>query len=161
MPYSWTGCYIGGEIGGLWARKEWTDNAFNDRFFGQSFGAHNANGFLGGFQAGCDYQFGGGFVIGIQADYDWTSAKVSSANVLVDPRWSQVIVAFNAAPFAQTVKERSLRGMALQLHPVQHTSVDERIGPAEALGVLFRTPTALLLTVGFIYEWRKGALEWE
>jgi outer membrane immunogenic protein len=90
LTYNWTGCYIGGEIGGLWARKEWTDNAFNDRFFGQSFGAHNANGFLGGFQAGCDYQFGGGFVIGIQADYDWTSAKVSSANVLVDPRFTSI-----------------------------------------------------------------------
>jgi outer membrane immunogenic protein len=73
--YNWTGCYIGGEIGGLWARKQWTDDVL-----GQSFGSHNASGFLGGLQAGCDLQFGGGFVIGVQADYDWTNAKGSNVN---------------------------------------------------------------------------------
>src|SRR5437899_10843355 len=58
--FSWTGCYFGGHIGGVWARKEWTvhDPAFPSRF-GQSEGSHDANGFLGGVQAGCGYQFEG------------------------------------------------------------------------------------------------------
>jgi len=79
--WSWTGCYIGGHVGGLWAKKDWTDRTPGDDFFGQSLGGHNANGWLGGAQAGCDYQFAGGFVIGIQGDYAWADAKGSN----VDP----------------------------------------------------------------------------
>jgi outer membrane immunogenic protein len=73
--FSWTGCYIGGHIGGLWARKEWTgrDAAFGAPI-GTNFGSHDADSWLGGVQAGCDYQFAGGFVIGIQGDYAWTDA---------------------------------------------------------------------------------------
>ena len=80
--YSWTGCYIGGHVGGLWARKQWTDNDPGDLFFGQSDGTHNPSGFLGGAQAGCDYQFAGGFVIGIAGDYAWTNAEATSTSVL-------------------------------------------------------------------------------
>ena len=81
--FSWTGCYFGGHIGGLWARKEWTvrDPAFPSRF-GQSEGSHDANGFLGGVQAGCDYQFAGGFVIGVAGDYAWTDASGSNASLV-------------------------------------------------------------------------------
>ena len=48
----------------------------------ESFGSHDTDGFLGGIQGGCDYQFAGGFVIGIQADYAWTNADSSSVSVL-------------------------------------------------------------------------------
>jgi outer membrane immunogenic protein len=85
--FSWTGCFIGGNAGGLWARKEW---ASRDQFFagaapipvGTSYGTHDLNSWVGGVQAGCDYQFGGGFVIGIQGDYDWSNANGSSNNLL-------------------------------------------------------------------------------
>src|SRR6266542_2626224 len=50
--FSWTGCYFGGHIGGLWARKEWTVRDPADPFFGQSDGSHRADGFLGGVRAG-------------------------------------------------------------------------------------------------------------
>jgi outer membrane immunogenic protein len=73
--YSWTGCYVGGNVGGLWAHKEWTD-----RDIGVPLGSHDANSWLGGVQAGCNYQFAGGWVVGIQADYDWTDAKGSNAS---------------------------------------------------------------------------------
>jgi outer membrane immunogenic protein len=82
--FSWTGCYIGGHIGGLWARKEWTNR---DPFFaplGANLGSHDADSWLGGVQAGCDYQFAGGFVIGIQGDYAWTDANGSNDD-LTDP----------------------------------------------------------------------------
>jgi outer membrane immunogenic protein len=77
--FSWTGCYVGGHIGGLWARKEWTgrDTAFGAPI-GTNFGSHDADSWLGGVQAGCDYQFAGGFVIGIQGDYAWTDAEGSN-----------------------------------------------------------------------------------
>src|SRR5947209_20369946 len=53
--FSWTGCYFGAHIGGLWARKEWTvrDPAFRP-LLGLSEGCHDATGFLRRVQAGCE-----------------------------------------------------------------------------------------------------------
>jgi outer membrane immunogenic protein len=73
----WTGCYFGGHVGGVWTRKEWVVRDPASPFFGQSDGSHNADGFLGGVQGGCDYQFAGGFVIGVAGDYAWTDASGS------------------------------------------------------------------------------------
>jgi outer membrane immunogenic protein len=77
--FSWTGCYVGGNVGGLWVHKEWIDRS---EFFGQSDGTHDPSGWVGGLQAGCDYQFAGGFVVGIAGDYDWTNANSSNASIL-------------------------------------------------------------------------------
>src|SRR5712692_4987254 len=79
--FTWTGCYVGGNVGGLWVNKEWIDRIPGDPFFGASFGTHTANAALGGLQAGCNYQVSS-WVLGIQGDYDWTNAKGSNANVL-------------------------------------------------------------------------------
>jgi outer membrane immunogenic protein len=65
---TWTGCYLGGNIGYGWSKKEYfrpSDGA-NDGF-------HTADGFVGGGQIGCDYQFAGNWVIGIQGMFDWTN----------------------------------------------------------------------------------------
>ena len=73
--FTWTGCYIGGNAGGIWANSDWSDTIIGD------FGSNTPSGALGGVQAGCNYQ-AGGFVVGIQGDYDWTSINSSVANVL-------------------------------------------------------------------------------
>ncbi len=85
--YNWTGCYIGGHVGGLWARKQWEVREPLDPNFGLSDGSHNPNGWLGGVQGGCDYQFAGRFVIGIAGDYAWTDAEGSNASPLF-PGWT-------------------------------------------------------------------------
>ena len=41
--YSWTGCYVGGNVGGVWVNKEWFSQLPGDPSFGQSFGSHDAN----------------------------------------------------------------------------------------------------------------------
>jgi outer membrane immunogenic protein len=71
--FSWTGCYIGGNAGGLAADKKWYDPTRGD-FYEVN---HDPSGFVGGGQVGCNYQTGP-FVFGIQADYDWTNASASS-----------------------------------------------------------------------------------
>src|SRR6266851_4578975 len=76
--YSWTGCYIGGNIGGLWATKDWT-NVTPGAAFGRPISSQDASSFLGGFQGGCNYQVGS-WVFGIQGDYDWTDANGSAAD---------------------------------------------------------------------------------
>ena len=75
--FSWTGCYFGGNVGGLWVNKD-----FTGPIFGQTFNAH-ASSVIGGAQVGCNYQFAGGWVVGIQGDYDWTNAHTSRSGLLL------------------------------------------------------------------------------
>jgi outer membrane immunogenic protein len=80
--YSWTGCYIGGNGGGMWVRKEYSlTQLVGFTVPSTNFGSHDASSGIGGVQAGCNYQFAGGWVIGIQGDYDWARANGSH----VDP----------------------------------------------------------------------------
>ncbi len=82
---TFTGCYIGGNLGGAWSDKSFQDQ-FND------YGGHTASGFVAGGQVGCDYQVGW-FVFGIQGMGDWTNAHGSNAWLLggnvnnTDIRW--------------------------------------------------------------------------
>jgi outer membrane immunogenic protein len=67
---TWTGCYIGGNVGG----------AFGDASASAAPGgvvSGDGSGFAGGGQIGCDYQFAGGFVIGARELLDYTSNKKS------------------------------------------------------------------------------------
>ena len=50
--FTWTGCYIGGNIGGIWANSDWQDTVLGD------FGSSTGSGVLGGGQIGCNYQLG-------------------------------------------------------------------------------------------------------
>jgi outer membrane immunogenic protein len=86
--FTWTGCYVGGNGGGLWARKDWSNDiaipglgAFPAVPAGASFSSHDVNGGLGGIQGGCNYQVSN-WVFGIQGDYDWSGASGSNNNVL-------------------------------------------------------------------------------
>jgi outer membrane immunogenic protein len=79
--YSWTGCYVGGHGGGLWANKEWTLGPPDAPVL---LGSNDLNSWLGGVQAGCDYEIGGGFVFGIQGDYAWANSTGSHNDVLID-----------------------------------------------------------------------------
>jgi len=68
--YYRTGFYIGGHVGGAFS----SDNNFS----GLSTG-NNSNGrFLGGLQAGYDYQFSPNFVAGIEGQYSWLSGNVGA-----------------------------------------------------------------------------------
>lgn len=64
-PATWTGCYIGGNIGGAFG------HASVDTPFGGV--SDDGSGFAAGGQVGCDYQFTGGWVIGIRDNFDWTN----------------------------------------------------------------------------------------
>ncbi len=64
-PVTWTGCYVGGNIGA----------AFGHISVDTPFGSTSADntGFAGGGQVGCDYEFAGGWVIGIRDMFDGTT----------------------------------------------------------------------------------------
>ena len=74
--WQWTGCYAGGHAGSLRvSQKEWINWTPGGAFYGESLGGHTANSWFGGVQAGCDYQFAGGWAIGIQGDYAWPDVE--------------------------------------------------------------------------------------
>jgi len=66
-PFSWTGFYIGANIGGAWAKNNWTDTLYYTNFNNGNNGV-----FIGGGQIGGNYQIGQ-FVIGGEWDFDWAS----------------------------------------------------------------------------------------
>jgi outer membrane immunogenic protein len=79
--FSWTGCYIGGHIGGGWERKKFSDP--NGAFFtppGEAIQV-NASGFLGGGQLGCDWQLAPKWVIGIEGAAAWADLKGDTLDV--------------------------------------------------------------------------------
>jgi outer membrane immunogenic protein len=76
--WNWSGCYAGGHVGDLWAKSmKWIVATPGGDFYGQSLGEHELDSWVGGVQAGCDYQFAGGFVIGLQGDYAFAKGKGS------------------------------------------------------------------------------------
>jgi outer membrane immunogenic protein len=75
--FSWTGCYIGGNVGGGWADKSFVEGA-GSILPGISDGSHTASGWLGGGQVGCDYQFANNWVIGARGM--WDAADLTGSN---------------------------------------------------------------------------------
>ena len=67
--YNWTGFYIGGHVGGGFSG--------NNGFIGTT-GNSNSGSFLGGLQAGADYQFAPNWVVGVEGQYSWLSNNNNS-----------------------------------------------------------------------------------
>jgi len=79
VVYNWTGCYIGGNVGGGWAKQ---DQARIDQIgvVGPApaiYGTETDSAFVGGGQIGCDYQFAGNWVVGVQGQFDWGNIRGS------------------------------------------------------------------------------------
>ena len=78
--FSWTGFYLGGNLGGAWDKSNITDSVF-----GLNFGNGNSNGvFIGGGQVGANYQVNN-FVFGVEGDFDWASNNNNSGTGIVGP----------------------------------------------------------------------------
>ena len=86
--FSWTGFYIGANIGGAWAHTNWTDTLFLTNF-------NNGNNsvFIGGGQIGGNYQIGN-FVIGGEWDFDWAGNN-NGGNGVVIPGVGNIVVTNN------------------------------------------------------------------
>src|SRR6516164_9826801 len=79
IALSWTGCYLGGHIGGSFVDKKF-GGPFVDNAVPSTFGAPtsfaisdpsadlNSTGLLGGGQVGCNFQFAANWVIGFEGD---------------------------------------------------------------------------------------------
>lgn len=66
--YNWTGCYLGGNVGGIWGRSNVDIPAYPSNF------NIDKSSLIGGGQVGCNYQVQQ-FVFGIEGDWDGMSLK--------------------------------------------------------------------------------------
>jgi outer membrane immunogenic protein len=76
--YSWTGCYAGVHVGYGWGRHDVTASNFSFGPGGTPISATNtldSSGGIYGGQVGCNYQFAGNWVIGIQGDIAGTDIR--------------------------------------------------------------------------------------
>jgi outer membrane immunogenic protein len=78
LAYNWTGIYLGGNLGGGWVSKCWTDlGTFSTLSIDEGCG--DGSGFLAGGQLGGSYQVGA-FVFGVEGSGDWSNIKSSHAS---------------------------------------------------------------------------------
>ena len=68
--YAWTGFYVGAHLGGAFGGS--------NNFYGLALSDNDAR-FLGGLQAGADWQFYGNWVVGAEGQYSWLSRNNASA----------------------------------------------------------------------------------
>ncbi|HEY1475668.1 MAG TPA: outer membrane beta-barrel protein [Pseudolabrys sp.] len=103
--FSWTGCYIGGNVGGKWARTSGSvDVPASTGLAGPTpagsvpFGSDgNNNGtFVGGGQIGCNYQTGQ-VVFGVEGDADWQHFDVTRTVGVAPPAPFVAGDSFNAS----------------------------------------------------------------
>lgn len=98
--FSWTGCYVGANIGGGWASNSSNDVAGAvTGVAGADLGSHTASGFIGGGQIGCDYQ-AGVWVFGLQGMFDGSAMQGSNT----DP--SSLFTMSSQMPWLATVTGR-------------------------------------------------------
>jgi outer membrane immunogenic protein len=82
IPYfNWTGCYVGVDVGALWAATDWIDQIPSDPAFGTDLGSHVASGAIGGVRGNCSYQVSN-WVVSLEGGYGWTNSTASSISAL-------------------------------------------------------------------------------
>jgi outer membrane immunogenic protein len=80
-PLSWTGFYLGGDIGGVWTRSvsgRWDPPPTTPALGVLPItGSLNTSALVGGVHGGYNWQFAPAFVAGIEGDWSWTTANTT------------------------------------------------------------------------------------
>jgi outer membrane immunogenic protein len=78
--FNWTGFYIGGNLGAAWSQGSAVDTTSGVVYGNPS----SSTVFLGGGQVGANYQFGGGFVLGVEGNFEWAANTANSTPTIAD-----------------------------------------------------------------------------
>jgi outer membrane immunogenic protein len=77
--YNWTGIYLGGNLGGGWGSTG-SNGSETSRLGNATFnGSGTSSGWVGGGQVGGNFEIANRWVIGLEADGDWTEISGSSS----------------------------------------------------------------------------------
>jgi outer membrane immunogenic protein len=85
LPFSWTGCYLGGFAGGAWAGDVAVNNNYAQLlpFASSSWGYSRDSSFIGGGTAGCNWQpIGTPWVFGIEGELGYINLTGSASDPL-------------------------------------------------------------------------------
>jgi outer membrane immunogenic protein len=108
---SWTGFYLGGHVGAGWNTNGWSNQSFPQfEEFNLPFGSGTANGMLGGFQGGFNYQIAPKLVIGIEGEYSFADIK-GDTNSTFDTAYSA------------SVKQRNIAAVTGKIGTVYHDDI--------------------------------------
>ena len=87
VVWSWTGCYIGGNAGGDWAKSTWSYRNINPYDLPGAAGpilatenSFSMSSWTAGVQAGCNYEFVNRVVIGVEGSWSGTNLNQLNAN---------------------------------------------------------------------------------
>lgn len=115
VPWTWTGVYFGGDVGGAWSDNTATFTPLPSPTAFGAFGALPTSGntggsaFAGGFYGGYNYQFSPSFVAGIEGD--WTGMRATGAyNQLAVAPGGGVLVGSSVAMNSEVEWAATLRG---------------------------------------------------
>src|SRR6516162_10739362 len=76
-PFSWSGFYVGGNLGAAWNSGGSVSDTFGSTFTGSG----QTTKFTGGGQVGVNYEFWGGVVIGAEVMFDWLPNTTNTISV--------------------------------------------------------------------------------
>jgi|HubBroStandDraft_5_1064220.scaffolds.fasta_scaffold29858_2 outer membrane immunogenic protein len=82
--FNWTGCHIGADVGGGWVTDKDSETV-SATGAASAFSPYPSNtarpsGVTAGGYLGCDYQFNGGMVVGVEGDADWANIRGHGAD---------------------------------------------------------------------------------
>ncbi len=78
--WSWTGFYLGANVGGAWANHStftMSDPLASFVFAPFSFSTNSPSSAIGGVHGGYNYQVGPSWLVGLEADFSWTGLKLT------------------------------------------------------------------------------------
>ncbi|MBV8744561.1 MAG: porin family protein [Xanthobacteraceae bacterium] len=111
---TWTGFYIGGNVGAGWAKNDTSVAGVVPAAvlgaavpFSIPLTSQTMSGFIGGLQGGYNYQFGT-FVIGIEADGDWGNVNGTAPCVVVVSCTSKITSMWDVGGRAGVVADKAL-----------------------------------------------------
>jgi outer membrane immunogenic protein len=111
-PFTWTGFYVGGNIGGAWRNDNLTDT-----LLGLNFGSGSNNGvFIGGGHLGFNWQVSN-FVLGFERDIDG-AANNNNTGTLFFPAGGAVQVTSNNSSWISTVAASRMAPGSFMARPV-------------------------------------------
>jgi outer membrane immunogenic protein len=95
VVYSWTGCYVGGHVGGKSSNADlhYGANTFGNPAIvpGTNMENIHMSGALAGAQIGCQYQFAGGWLIGVEGDGSWTQSDGQARESIFFPEFREQV----------------------------------------------------------------------
>jgi outer membrane immunogenic protein len=82
--WSWTGCYVGAQAGYGWGNSGFSDPSGDTFLAAGTKASDSTHGGLVGGQIGCDYQFAGRWVVGLEVADAWANINGKSGDVFFD-----------------------------------------------------------------------------